>query len=295
MAYPYEITRRDWLSFAGAACLAPAFSFHANAQPPLRFGIVADAHYCDVAPRGSRHYRESLAKMRECAEFMNDEKVHFLIELGDLKDQDLTPVEENTLRYLEQIEAEFSRFNGPRYHVLGNHDLDSISKPQFFGRVKNTGVPNTKSYYSFDRGSVHFVVLDACYTSSGAAYDHGNFDWTDANIPPDELEWLKQDLRQAKGPCVVFTHQLLDGEGSVYIKNAEDVRGVLEESQTVQAVFQGHHHEGQYTKINGVHYYTLKAMVEGSGAANNSYAIVEAKPDGLIVTGYRKAVSQMIG
>ena len=232
--------------------------------------------------------------MRECVDFMNDEKVRFLVELGDLKDQDEMPDETNTLRYLAEIESEFKRFDGPRYHVLGNHDLDSISKPQFLSLTENSGIERDRSFYSFDQGGVHFVVLDPCFTSNGADYGHGNFDWTDANIPPHQLEWLRKDLNQTDAPTILFIHQLLDGEGSVFIKNAEEVRGVLEESGKVKAVFQGHHHEGQYKKINDIHYYTLKAMVEGSGAENNSYAIVDVKPGGLMVTGYRKAVSKSL-
>jgi hypothetical protein len=39
--------------------------------------------------------------------------------------------------------------------------------------------------------------------------------------------------------------------------------------------------------------YTLKAMVDGSGNQNNSYAIVQVFDDGSIsITGYRKAVSK---
>ncbi|GAG06588.1 unnamed protein product, partial [marine sediment metagenome] len=42
----------------------------------------------------------------------------------------------------------------------------------------------------------------------------------------------------------------------------------------------------------GIHYYTLKALVEGSGPENNSYATAEVHPDGSItITGYRKALS----
>ena len=41
--------------------------------------------------------------------------------------------------------------------------------------------------------------------------------------------------------------------------------------------------------------FELKAMVDGSGRKNNSYAVVEIMPDkNIIVTGYRKAVSQDI-
>lgn len=101
----HEITRREWLSCAGAALFAPAFSLAARAQGAFRFGIVTDAHYCDCDARGSRHYRGSIAKMAECVELMNEQKVEFLVELGDLKDQDSKPVEEKTLGYLDEIES----------------------------------------------------------------------------------------------------------------------------------------------------------------------------------------------
>jgi hypothetical protein len=231
-------------------------------------------------------------KLSECADRMSAERVDFLIELGDFKDENRPPVEEKTLSYLQKIEAVFRRFRGPRYHALGNHDMDSISKQQFLSRVENTGIDIERSYYSFDVNGLHCTVLDANYRSDGRDYDHGNFDWTDANIPAAELDWLRQDLAAAHGSVVVFIHQLLDGTGSVYVKNAPEVRQVLEASGRVLAVFQGHHHPGAYSHINGIHYYTLKGMIEGHGQDNNAYALVEMRPDlNLAVTGYRRAPS----
>jgi predicted phosphodiesterase len=261
----------------------------------VRFGIVTDCHYADADPAGTRFYRESLDKLGECVARMNAEKVDFLVELGDFKDQGRPPVERDTLTYLEDAEAVFQRFEGRTYHVLGNHDVDSISKPQFLERVTNTGIESGRSHYSFDVNGLHGVVLDANYRTDGADYDHGNFDWTDANVPPHELKWLQEDLEATSQPVVVFMHQLLDGTGAVYVKNAAEVRAVLEASGKVAAVFQGHHHAGSYSQINGIHYYTLVATVEGQGAGNNSYGIVEACSDGLVVTGYRKAVSKQLG
>ncbi len=264
-------------------------------QRTARFGIVTDCHYADADAQGTRFYRESLDKLSECVALMNAESVDFLIELGDFKDQDKPPAEKNTLSYLQAAEKMLERFNGPTYHVLGNHDMDSISKMQFLKRVDNTKIDSNRSYYSFDSNGLHFVVLDANYRTDGADYDHGNFDWTDANIPSKELDWLKQDLAAAPGPVIVFIHQLLDGTGSVYVKNAAQVRQVLEASGKVLTVFQGHHHSGSYSNIAGIHYYTLKALVEGPGPENNSYAVAEVRPDSSItVTGYRKAESAQL-
>jgi hypothetical protein len=261
-------------------------------RPAIRFGMVTDCHYADADPVGTRFYRESLGKLAECVDRMNAEKVDFLVELGDFKDENRPPVEEKTLLHLQTIEAVFQRFHGRRYHVLGNHDMDSISKQQFLSQVANAGVKAGRSFYSFDARGVHCIVLDANYRSDGSDYDHGHFDWTDANVPATELDWLRQDLAASHDPVIAFIHQLLDGTGSVYVRNAPAVRQILEASGKVLAVFQGHHHPGAYSHINGIHYYTLKGMIEGHGADNNAYAVVDVHPDqSMTVTGYRKAPS----
>jgi predicted MPP superfamily phosphohydrolase len=299
----WVITRRTFLkssaaSLAGLAVLPLSCALNSSSKASkrtARFGIVTDCHYADADAAGTRFYRESLDKLSECVNLMNDERVDFLIELGDFKDQDKPPVEKNTLSYLQTVEKVFRKFNGPTYHVLGNHDMDSISKGQFLKRVTNTNIDSNRSYYSFDFNNLHFVVLDANFRADGTDYDHGNFDWTDANISSKELLWLRKDLASTPGPVIIFIHQLLDGKGSVYVKNAEQVRQILESSGKVLAVFQGHHHTGGYSNIAGIHYYTLKALVEGQGFENNSYAITEVHPDSSItVTGYRRAENKQL-
>ncbi len=299
-AVRHTIGRRALLRSAFAVMAGPvATSLSYTCDPtssrgnrPVRFGVVTDCHYADVDPAGTRFYRQSLDKLAECVDRMNTEKVDFLIELGDFKDQGRPPVERDTLAYLQDAEAVFQRFAGPTYHVLGNHDVDSISKAQFLTRVTNTRIDPGRSYYSFDVKGLHCIVLDANYRSDDADYDHGDFDWTDANVPAHELDWLRKDLAAAPGPAVIFIHQLLDGTDSVSVRNAPQVRAILDESGKVQAVFQGHHHEGRYGRINGIHYYTLRAVVEGQGADSNSYAIVEVADDPPIrIFGYRRAVS----
>jgi predicted phosphodiesterase len=299
----WVITRRAFLKTSAATlaglAIAPLSCTQwitpGRRQGTARFGIVTDSHYTDADTVGSRYYRHSLEKMNECVELMNEKKVDFLVELGDFKDQNNPAIEQRTLTYLRAVEKVFQKYNGPTYHVLGNHDMDSISKEQFLNSVENTRIEPGKSYYSFDFNGVHFVILDANYKSDGTDYNHGNFNWTDANIPPAEQNWLRQDLAAARGPVIIFIHQLLDGTGSVYVNNASNIRQILEQSGKVTAVFQGHHHAGSYSHIDGIHYYTLKAMVEGPGQENNSYAIVEILPDqSITVTGYRKAVSKQL-
>jgi predicted phosphodiesterase len=276
-----------------ASCVPLRISPSAEKPTRLRFGIIADLHYADIDPSGARSYRESLAKLEECIRVMNDQKADFLVELGDFKDQDkVNPAEGKTLAYLMRIEAVFAKFDGPRYHVLGNHDVDSISKSQFSKVAQNSGVPPDRSYYSFSVRGVRFIVLDANFRSDGTPHDHGHFNWEDAYIPAVELNWLRQELASSSRPAVIFIHHQLDGEGAYYVKNAAEVRRALESSGKVLAVIQGHRHEGQLNIMNHILFYTLKAAVEGSGAGNNSYALVEIDRDfNMAITGFRKAVS----
>ncbi len=299
----WTISRRVLLRSAVAAAAGPtllslscAGNRQAVARRPVRFGVVTDCHYADADTMRMRFYRDSLDKLAECVARMNAERVDFLIELGDFKDQNRPPVEAATLSHVEKVEAVFQRFGGPTYHVLGNHDADSISKAQFLARVENTGIDAGRRYYAFDVRGIHCIVLDANYNADGADYDHGNFVWTDTNIPAHELDWLRADLAAARRPAIVFVHQLLDGTGSDYVNNAAEVREILQDSGRVLAVFQGHRHQGGYSDIDGIHYCTQKALVEGQGPDSNAYAVVEVRPDGsLVVTGYRQAVSRELG
>jgi len=291
----WVVTRRDFLKTSVAAGVSVAVygsGLHkAFSETGLRFGMVTDAHFADADPQYDRYFRESIEKMTECIELMNEQKVEFLIELGDFKDQNTPPEEEKTIGYLQSIENGFRKFNGPTYHVLGNHDMDSISKQQFLKNITNTDISTEATYYSFDRKGIHFIVLDANFLADGTPYDHGNYKWNETYIPETELAWLRKDLSDTKLPSIVFTHQQLGGLGMTDIRNAEAVRKILQESGKVLAGFDGHNHAGGYNLIEGIHHYTLKAMVDGSGKDNSSYAIVEIMPDrNIVVTGYRKAV-----
>jgi predicted phosphodiesterase len=251
----------------------------------LRVGMITDLHYADKAPAGTRHYRETLAKLEEAAKQFENDKPAFVVELGDLIDAaDSVEVEQS---YLKTINREFSTICKDRHYVLGNHCVDTLKKEEFLG-----GVEQEKSFYSFDRAGFHFVVLDSCFRSDGEPYGRKNSQWNDANIPVAELEWLKDDLKANEKPVVVFAHQRLDVSNNHGVKNNSEVRTIFESSGRVFAVFQGHSHQNDLKEIGGIHYCTLVAMVEGSGAENNGYSLMEIETNGTIhLTGFRNQKS----
>jgi alkaline phosphatase len=254
-------------------------------QHRVRIGLVTDLHYADKPPAGTRHYRETLTKFAEAGGEFQKAKPDFMVELGDLIDAADSAEAEKT--YLATINKEFAALPGDKHYVLGNHCVATLSKDEFL-----EGVGQSKPHYSFDARGFHFVILDACYRSDGESYSRGNFKWTDTSIPDEQVEWLKADLQAAAGKAVVFVHQRLDVKNDHGVKNADQVRKVLEESGKVLAVFQGHSHKNDLKDIGGIHYCTLVAMVEGTGAENSGFSLMDIFDGGTIrLTGFRKQSS----
>jgi predicted MPP superfamily phosphohydrolase len=266
---------------AGAIDAAMSRLGAAETSPKLRIGLVTDLHYADKPPAGSRHYRETLAKLTEAAARIAEANPNFVVELGDLIDAAAAVDVEQ--RYLRRINELFSTLSPDRHYVLGNHCVDMLTKDEFLA-----GIERQKSFYSFDREGTHFVVLDSCFRSDGEPYGRKNSHWQDCNIPAAELEWLKSDLDATSSKVIVFAHQRLDATKQHSVKNNAEVRKILELSGKVLAVFQGHSHQNDYQEIAGVHYCTLVAMVEGSGAENNGYSVLTIQPEGTLqLTGFR--------
>jgi alkaline phosphatase len=253
-----------------------------ESESTTRFGMITDLHYADKAPSGTRHYRDTLAKLEKASDSIRKAKPDFMVELGDLIDA--ADSVDTELRYLKRINQEFSQLAKQRHYVLGNHCVDTLKKEEFLSEVQQQ-----KSFYSFDSGNTHFIILDSCFRSDGTPYSRKNFKWTDANVPPHELEWLRSDLASTPFPTIVLAHQRLDTKDNHGVRNAANVRKVLENSGKVHAVFQGHSHQNDYKDLNGIHYCTMVAMVEGKGVKNNGFSLVKVKPDATIaVEGFVK-------
>jgi len=286
--------RRDFIQFSTFALGGLSISNISckNVRKDLTFGLITDLHYADIEHKKNktRFYRHSINKVKIAIEEFKKQNVDFIIELGDLKDQPSNGDKAVTLGYLKKVEAELQKFGGPVYHVLGNHDVDCLSKSEFLNVIKNGNTPSASNFYSFVNKGIKFIVLDANYKADGSDYDSGNFTWDETYIPSQQLDWLKAQLSDPEQPAIIFVHQQIDSfhrkDDPHCVRNAEAVRNILEANNNVIAVFQGHNHAGGYQYQKGIHYYTLKAMVEGP-SPENSFAIarIDQKKD-LIVTNF---------
>ncbi len=235
----------------------------------MRFGYGTDLHYAERASDNPA-YPYGKQKLRDAIEHWNGADLDFVVMGGDYLDPDLGRDRQESLADLEEIEAVFDELDVPRHYVMGNHDLDCISKADF---VAHSAMDEL--YYSFDSKGVHFVVLDANYEepSDAAHYDSGKFHHHDIWINPSQLAWLGRDLQQNELPTVLFCHQRLAMESGGSVNNAADVRAILESSDQPLVAFTAHDHRNANLVVEGIHYVAMDAMVSDD-PDRNAYAVV---------------------
>jgi alkaline phosphatase len=284
-----SLSRRDFLVGGTAAAVtlfagrAPAG--HVEKPGELKIGLITDIHYADADTRGSRHYRESISKMRDATAIFRREGIDLAVECGDLIDSPANTSREIELGFLKTINSEFKMAGVPTQYVLGNHCLAAMSKADFLSEVGQA-----QAHSSMDINGWHLVFLDACYRRDETPYDSGNYVWTDTEIPLAQRDWLEQDLADTDLPSLVFVHQRIDQPPSSLhsVSSGKAVRKIIMDSGKVAAVFQGHAHVNEVNVFGGVPYLTMAAMVEGKGVENSACSVLHCSQDGEIkLVGYR--------
>jgi len=243
----------------------------------VSFGAVADSHYADKT-LGDRHCRDSAAKLRHSIRTLNEHRLGLAFHLGDTVDTGSSKDEE--AGYVRSISEICSGFRGSFRVVLGNHDVQTLSKREFANAWGAGAEPG--GYGAFTAEGFRFVVLDSNCHEDGSDFCAGDFDWRNAWVAETQLRWLEHELARVRAiPVVVLCHGNLDhrltaaGEPDPHVlRNAAAVRCILERAGNVCAVVQGHCHSGAAAVQNGIPYLTLTAMVTGPGLENNAFAVV---------------------
>jgi len=242
----------------------------------IKFGVFTDVHYAEGVKAGDRICDLSLDKLKKIVQDFNENELDFCVCLGDTINS-ARDFERDKLN-LKAVSDEFKKLNMPYHIVLGNHDLEAMSKSDFF--TIWDGTPRT-SYYSFSLGNNKFFILDANYLSDDSEYCKGEYHWTDPNISSEQISWLESELESSKEKNVfIFIHQNLDHrtfdgkEDPHLVKNYKDVIQILEKQNKRITIIQGHYHDGGYRVINNIEYITIKALCTGNDTVNNPRLIV---------------------
>ncbi|MBP3536987.1 MAG: calcineurin-like phosphoesterase C-terminal domain-containing protein [Muribaculaceae bacterium] len=149
---------------------------------------------------------------------------------------------------LPEAYSDLRKLDAPLYSVMGNHDNDNTAMNDFdaAGEWRRHVGPN---YYSFDKGGVHFVVLDNIEIVDNSPNLSKDGECVYKNrIAAHQMEWLKKDLSYVKDrskPLVVAMHAPLyyfpGGSKKYYIENGEELSEILSAFDDVR-VLSGHTH-----------------------------------------------------
>ncbi len=175
---------------------APGVDFALAPSPPAaawRFAHLSDTH---VEPANVERMRRALALAKS-------RDPDFAIVTGDLN-RDSLRVDEATARgRMELYAAEAAKSPVPLYSAPGNHDIFGIERHlslvpatnPSYGKAMFEQIVGPR-YYSFDRGRIHFVLLDTLGIDDL---------WYYGFLEPDELAWLRKDLARVRPGTTVVT------------------------------------------------------------------------------------------
>lgn len=267
------VSRREFL--ASAAVAAP------RAGRLFSFAAIADVQYADQPTAEARTYRESTAKVRECAKLFNGQNCAFTVHLGDLVDGGL----DNLDRILPELDA----LPQPVYHVIGNHDTPRE------GWLKRLKMP--AAHYKFSKDEWDFIVLDGLAVRAGDGgvgdavlaelKEQGapNAQTWNGGLGASQREWLADMLAGAdrRGRMVgLFCHfPVMDRAVRVehLLWDWRQTLRVIGRSGAVRFWMNGHDHCGGRSKVGQIQYFTLPGLVENPPEA--CATVVDVFADGV--------------
>lgn len=280
---------------------APAVSQPSGETGPNRFVILSDLHPHPSAYEQVDTLVERVIALRPA----------FALVLGDIGGD----APEISTREMEKIRAGFRRLRDAGievYPVMGNHDVHPrVEGPKVDWFLEQKPTPlnplfdaskKTPAYeaferhgpynYSFNRGGIHFVVVD-----SNTIPPKGNLE------PQREAErkarweiqerWLKDELcghvnNPKRLPTLVFLHhpEYMTGDREMVSRPLYRVLESCREGQTVKAVFGGHWHYGQNFPADGnlgAEVYAVPVSVHPDSRPIE-FIVADVQPDQIVLT-----------
>ena len=222
-------SRRAMLGTLGAAATSIALphSVAANLKQlnkPVQIGMIADLHH-DVMHDGPQRMETFLNQMTTV-------KPDALIQLGDFA----YPSSAN-----QPLIDTFNQAHPQTLHVIGNHDTDD---GYTFQQVVDSWEMKHR-YYSHEVSGLQLIVLDG---NERPPNHQGGYP---SHIGPEQIEWLRGELKRLDGPIIVLCHQPLAGPWAV--DNAETIQSILGAADDkVILTVNGHSHIDHVVRVGNV-------------------------------------------
>jgi len=251
----------------------------------FEFVIVSDSHFI-LDPEPYAIEFDSVREWSQRAEWALKLAVSlesdFVLHLGDLAEEN--PARENYLEVRHRARAQMQRDGIDPYWVAGNMDIgDKPDATMWTDWVSERTLAiweqhHSKSWYSFDHGGVHFVVLNSQIINgslSQAAEQH---------------TWFEQDLDEHVGErIIVFLHMppffVDEDEPDKGFYNSLDEPGRswltgLMRQHRVELLFSGHTHFRAFNRIDGTRFYVAPSTTTSRAGFSEAFSVAPAPEQG---------------
>ena len=267
-------------------------------EAPFSIGVIADCQYCSTPGTGVRKYSISDQKLQTCVNHLNTLDLAFVVHLGDFIDKEFES--------FAVVGPIYQQLMMPKYHVLGNHDF---SVEDEYKKIVPKTLKLSRRYYDFGVKDWRFIVLDGndlsfyAYPEGSKKHQRATVYYEENNITSPkwngglsqkQLKWLERVLKKAtrkNEKVMLYCHFPIYPENVHNLWNAAEVVALLEKYPCVKAYLNGHNHEGNYGQKSGIHFLTLKGMVD---TEETSYAVVKIEDNQLIIQGFGREVERVL-
>ncbi len=218
---PEEVTKEDSQKEEAEKEEAP--------RPDLTIGIIADAHVGQE--KGFSHLNSAISVLR------NQVQPDIVIDLGDLIE---SRNKKEGFISKKSAQADYKKAHSmitayyPVYHVIGNHELLSLSKDNV------NDLTGRKNYYSVTvKSGYRLIILDANYTKNGIDIDakHDDAFIYTGNVSERQLSLLNNELKNNDKNIIFIHHPLWN------LENKNDVSRIIKKyKDKAILVANGHKH-----------------------------------------------------
>ena len=267
----------------------------------IKIGIFADCQYCDCETQGNRHYKNSLKKLSDCIQTFNSDNLEFVVGLGDLIDRDFASFEQANSVLEESIHKV--------YQVTGNHDF---SVEENLKQEVSSALGLNNVYYTKTVGNWQFIFLNGNELSLlspdplvkkeaeqllielSKNKKPNNKEWN-GGLGKEQIAWLEKQLKHAANnniKSIIFCHYPLLPLEAHTLWDSDVVLKVISRYKGVKAWINGHNHAGNYAVNDGVHYITMKGMVDTIN--ENAFSILTLTNEEIIVEGFHRETDRKL-